>query len=100
MNIRIQTDQPSSASSATGRTDQISGGGSSGFKQAVEGKQNEDQVDVSPLTASITAATSGQAASRASRVTQLGALVASGQYIADGASVSQAMVAGAIGKSN
>ena len=99
MNIRIQNDQAGAASSATGRTDQISRSDGSGSKAiAARGRAGEDQVDVSSLTAGVTAANSAEAASRATRVQQLSLLVASGRYTADTASVSRSIVSSAIGR--
>lgn len=99
MNIRIQNDQTAGAASTPAqRTDQSArfsvGGAKSGGGISNHG---EDQVDVSSVTSSIGAAVSAQNAARSSRVQQLGALYASGNYSPDSFRTSQALVSGALG---
>ena len=97
MSIRIENDQIGSTSSPATRVDQVSrpSDGSSKFSGVTN--QGQDQIDVSPATAKISAELSAQSSTRAGKVQQLGALYASGQYHVDSAQVSQSLVSSALG---
>jgi anti-sigma28 factor (negative regulator of flagellin synthesis) len=100
MSIRIESDQIGSASSPATRVDQVSRPPDQGSKSAGITNQGQDQVDVSPATAKISAELSAQNSTRASQVQQLSALYASGHYKVDSAQVSQSLVSSAIGAGN
>lgn len=97
MSIRIESDQIGSASSPATRVDQVSRPPDGSSKSSGVTNQGQDQVDVSPATAKISAQISAQNSTRAARIQQLGALYAGGQYKVDSAQVSQSLVANALG---
>ncbi len=97
MSIRIESDQIGSASSPATRVDQVSRPPDQASKSTGVTSQGQDQIDVSPATAKISAELSAQNSTRASRVQQLGVLYASGHYNVDSAQVSQSLVSSAIG---
>jgi len=97
MSIRIESDQIGSASSPAARVDQVSRAPDNPSKSTAVTTSGQDQIDVSPATAKISAELSAQSSTRASQVQQLGALYASGQYKVDSAQVSQSIVTSAIG---
>lgn len=98
MSVRIQNDpSPGVLSPEVSRTGQSASSASGpGKGRGVTGSEGGDQVDVSSSTESISAGLSAQNLTHAARVTQLGALYASGQYNVDSAQVSQALIANAV----
>ncbi|MGD1070265.1 MAG: hypothetical protein ABSB15_09000 [Bryobacteraceae bacterium] len=98
MSLRIQNDQTAGlASTETGRAGQASPGTSgSGKARTASAGESGDQVEVSSVAESISAGISTQNLQHAARVTQLGALYASGRYTVDSAKVSSAIVGSAV----
>jgi len=98
MSLRIQSEPAAGLASAeTGRTGQpasaVSGAGKARSASAGE---SGDHVQVSSVAESISAGISAQNLEHAARVTQLGALYASGRYTVDSAKVSSAIVDSAV----
>jgi anti-sigma28 factor (negative regulator of flagellin synthesis) len=79
-----RTGQPAAAASGTGKARTASAG------------ESGDHVEVSSVAESISAGISAQNLQHAARVTQLGALYASGQYTVDSGRVSSAIVGSAV----
>lgn len=98
MSLRIQNDQATNGAAAEVSHAAQSSPVSPGFgkTQKTIGSAGGDQVDVSSVTEAIAAGISAQNLQRATRVTQLGALYARGQYSVDAAHLSSAIVGNAI----
>ena len=99
MSIRIQNDQMTGAASTAAQRNEQSSRPTNGAANAGGGRSidGEDQVEVSSVASSIGAAVSAQSAARSTRLQQLGALYASGQYSADSFKTSQSIISGALG---
>jgi anti-sigma28 factor (negative regulator of flagellin synthesis) len=98
MSLRIQNDPATNGTAAevshAAQSSSVSPG--LGKAQKTTGSAGGDQVDVSSVTEAISAGISAQNLQRATRVTQLGALYAKGQYSVDSAHLSSAIVGNAI----
>ena len=97
MSLRVQNDPPAGIGPSevghAGQSASIAGG--SGKSRISSGAAGGDQVQVSSVAESISAATAALSQQRASRVSQLSALYAGGKYTVDSAKVSAALIAGA-----
>jgi anti-sigma28 factor (negative regulator of flagellin synthesis) len=98
MSLRIQNDSATNGTAAeVGRAAQSSPVSSgSGKARNTIGNAGEDQVDVSPVAEAISAGVSAQNLQRATRVSELSTLYASGRYSVDSAQISSAIVNQAI----
>jgi len=98
MSLRIQNDPATNGTAAEVNHATQSSSVSPGLGKAQKtiGSAGGDQVDVSSVTEAISVGISAQNLQRATRVTQLGALYARGQYSVDAADVSRAIVGNAI----
>ena len=98
MSLRIQNDPATNGTAAevshAAQSTSVSPG--LGNAQKTIGSAVGDQVNVSSVTEAISAGISAQNLQRATRVTQLGALYARGQYYVDSVDVSSAIVGNAI----
>ena len=99
MSIQIQNDSLAGMlAPGLGRADQISSPASSPSQSTTKsGNRGGDNVEISSLSQSVTAASTVQDAQHASRIKALTALYRSGQYNIDSAQVSRAIVSQALG---
>jgi hypothetical protein len=99
MSIRIQNDGIAAAgTSQTAPAEKTGKPGSSTSSGSIS-NSGADQVDISSLSGSIGAASSALASQQSARVNQLTALYASGQFQANSAQLSRALVTSAMGGS-
>jgi anti-sigma28 factor (negative regulator of flagellin synthesis) len=91
-NTNIETISPSSAGGAAG----ISGVGGSSSRVAGTTSGGSDSVNLSSASQLLSLAKASASSDRSAKVSSVAALVRSGQYSTDNASVSQAVVEGHI----